>query len=77
MPQKLRTTYHSPLSNSHSWRLSRNGDSSSQQAGMVKAIELKERTLLIWSQLTREYQTIQENPPPYIVAHPSESNILE
>ncbi|MCJ1477199.1 Ubiquitin-conjugating enzyme E2 6 [Lambiella insularis] len=27
--------------------------------------------------LTREYQTIQQNPPPYIVAHPSESNILE
>lgn len=29
------------------------------------------------SQLTREYQTIQQNPPPYIIAHPSESNILE
>lgn len=29
------------------------------------------------SQLTREYQTIQANPPPYIIAHPSESNILE
>jgi hypothetical protein len=28
-------------------------------------------------QLTREYQTISENPPPYITAHPSESNILE
>ncbi|KAL9635903.1 MAG: hypothetical protein Q9164_003170 [Protoblastenia rupestris] len=27
--------------------------------------------------LTREYQTIQANPPPFIVAHPSESNILE
>jgi ubiquitin-conjugating enzyme E2 J2 len=27
--------------------------------------------------LTREYQTIQANPPPYIVAHPSEANILE
>ncbi|KAH6678716.1 ubiquitin-conjugating enzyme [Halenospora varia] len=27
--------------------------------------------------LTREYQTISKNPPPYIVAHPSESNILE
>jgi len=27
--------------------------------------------------LTREYQNIQQNPPPYIVAHPSESNILE
>ncbi|KAI9744092.1 MAG: Ubiquitin-conjugating enzyme E2 6 [Claussenomyces sp. TS43310] len=27
--------------------------------------------------LTREYKTISENPPPYIVAHPSESNILE
>ncbi|OHE99666.1 ubiquitin-conjugating enzyme [Colletotrichum orchidophilum] len=28
-------------------------------------------------QLTREYKTIAENPPPYIEAHPSESNILE
>jgi len=27
--------------------------------------------------LTREYKTISENPPPYIAAHPSESNILE
>lgn len=27
--------------------------------------------------LTREYQTIQANPPPYIIAHPSETNILE
>lgn len=27
--------------------------------------------------LTKEYQLIQKNPPPYIVAHPSESNILE
>lgn len=27
--------------------------------------------------LTREYQIISQNPPPYIVAHPSESNILE
>ncbi|KAL7268069.1 Ubiquitin-conjugating enzyme E2 6 [Rhizina undulata] len=27
--------------------------------------------------LTREYKSIQENPPPYIQAHPSESNILE
>ncbi|KAG9241467.1 ubiquitin-conjugating enzyme [Calycina marina] len=27
--------------------------------------------------LTREYQTISKNPPPFIVAHPSESNILE
>ena len=27
--------------------------------------------------LTREYQNIQKNPPPYIVAHPSEHNILE
>lgn len=27
--------------------------------------------------LTREYKSIQENPPPYIVAHPSETNILE
>lgn len=28
-------------------------------------------------QLTREYQTITASPPPYITAHPSESNILE
>lgn len=27
--------------------------------------------------LTREYANIQKSPPPYIVAHPSESNILE
>ncbi|KAI9854133.1 MAG: Ubiquitin-conjugating enzyme E2 6 [Vezdaea acicularis] len=27
--------------------------------------------------LAREYKTISENPPPYIVAHPSENNILE
>jgi len=27
--------------------------------------------------LTREYQTISQNPPEFIVAHPSESNILE
>lgn len=27
--------------------------------------------------LTREYKTLQESPTPYIVAHPSESNILE
>lgn len=27
--------------------------------------------------LTREYQNIQKNPPEFIVAHPSESNILE
>lgn len=27
--------------------------------------------------LTREYQNIQANPPPYIVAHPNEENILE
>ncbi|KAK5130830.1 ubiquitin-conjugating enzyme E2 [Cryomyces antarcticus] len=27
--------------------------------------------------LIKEYKTISENPPPYIVAHPSESNILE
>lgn len=28
-------------------------------------------------QLTREYKSISENPPPYITAHPSEANILE
>ncbi|KAL2119993.1 hypothetical protein VTJ04DRAFT_6954 [Mycothermus thermophilus] len=27
--------------------------------------------------LTREYKAIMESPPPYITAHPSESNILE
>ncbi|KAI9673489.1 MAG: Ubiquitin-conjugating enzyme E2 6 [Caeruleum heppii] len=27
--------------------------------------------------LTREYQIIQKDPPPYIIAHPSEKNILE
>ncbi|KAH7040950.1 ubiquitin-conjugating enzyme/RWD-like protein [Microdochium trichocladiopsis] len=27
--------------------------------------------------LTREYKAITENPPPYIQAHPSDSNILE
>lgn len=27
--------------------------------------------------LTREYQIIQKNPPPFIIAHPSETNILE
>lgn len=27
--------------------------------------------------LTKEYKSISQNPPPYIVAHPSESNILE
>ncbi|KKF96948.1 Ubiquitin-conjugating enzyme E2 6 [Ceratocystis platani] len=29
------------------------------------------------TRLTREYKSIQTNPPPYIDAHPSESNILE
>ena len=27
--------------------------------------------------LTKEYQTISKSPPPYIIAHPSEKNILE
>ncbi|KAK3942615.1 ubiquitin-conjugating enzyme E2 6 [Diplogelasinospora grovesii] len=27
--------------------------------------------------LTREFKSISENPPPYITAHPSDSNILE
>ncbi|KAH7375516.1 ubiquitin-conjugating enzyme [Plectosphaerella cucumerina] len=27
--------------------------------------------------LTREYKSISQNPPPYIEAHPSDSNILE
>ncbi|KAL1953593.1 hypothetical protein VTO42DRAFT_2574 [Malbranchea cinnamomea] len=34
-------------------------------------------TKAAYKRLTREYQNIQKNPPPYIVAHPSESNILE
>ncbi|PYH28495.1 uncharacterized protein BO87DRAFT_381299 [Aspergillus neoniger CBS 115656] len=34
-------------------------------------------TKAAFKRLTREYQNIQKNPPPYIVAHPSESNILE
>ncbi|KAH8732339.1 ubiquitin-conjugating enzyme/RWD-like protein [Phaeosphaeriaceae sp. PMI808] len=29
------------------------------------------------NRLTKEYKTIYKSPPPYIVAHPSESNILE
>ena len=29
------------------------------------------------TRLNREYLNIQKNPPPYIVAHPSEANILE
>ncbi|PKS12349.1 hypothetical protein jhhlp_001649 [Lomentospora prolificans] len=29
------------------------------------------------TRLTREYKAISQNPPPYITAHPSESNILE
>lgn len=33
--------------------------------------------LTVYIQLTREYQNIQKNPPPFIVAHPSETNILE
>ncbi|RKF80052.1 Ubiquitin-conjugating enzyme E2 6 [Golovinomyces cichoracearum] len=28
-------------------------------------------------QLTREYKSISQSPPPYITAHPSETNILE
>ena len=31
----------------------------------------------ILTQLTREFKTISETPPPYITAHPSDSNILE
>jgi ubiquitin-conjugating enzyme E2 J2 len=34
-------------------------------------------TLGAMKRLTREYKTLQESPTPYIVAHPSESNILE
>ncbi|KAL2063160.1 hypothetical protein VTL71DRAFT_6232 [Oculimacula yallundae] len=29
------------------------------------------------NRLTREYKSISANPPPFIVAHPSEANILE
>lgn len=35
------------------------------------------RQPLTFCQLTREYKAITENPPPYITAHPSETNILE
>lgn len=28
-------------------------------------------------QLVREYAALQKNPTPYIIAHPSEANILE
>ena len=38
---------------------------------------LRRQRKLTAAQLTREYRTISENPPPYITAHPSESNILE
>ncbi|KAL4994805.1 cytochrome c/c1 heme lyase-domain-containing protein [Aspergillus recurvatus] len=34
-------------------------------------------TKAAYKRLTREYQNIQKNPPPFIIAHPSESNILE
>ncbi|KAI5307379.1 Yip1 member 7 [Ascosphaera pollenicola] len=34
-------------------------------------------TKAAYKRLTREYQNIQKSPPPYIEAHPSESNILE
>ncbi|KAE8148836.1 cytochrome c/c1 heme lyase-domain-containing protein [Aspergillus avenaceus] len=34
-------------------------------------------TKAAFKRLTREYQNIQKTPPPYITAHPSESNILE
>jgi len=30
-----------------------------------------------YKRLAKEYKNIQESPPPYITAHPSESNILE
>lgn len=33
--------------------------------------------MLTGLQLTREYANLQKSPPPYITAHPSESNILE
>lgn len=34
-------------------------------------------TVLTMLQLVREYKELQKNPTPYIIAHPSESNILE
>lgn len=34
-------------------------------------------TLAATKRLTKEYKTISANPPEFIVAHPSESNILE
>ena len=41
------------------------------------SLALRRPSVLTIFQLTREYQNIQQNPPPYIIAHPSESNILE
>ena len=73
------TSSHLPFLNCMVKHLSiSHGDKSRQQAG-------ESNCGLIWNcgtdavcrQLTREYQSIQANPPPYIVAHPSESNILE
>jgi ubiquitin-conjugating enzyme E2 J2 len=34
-------------------------------------------SLAATKRLTKEYRNIQENPPPFVTAHPSESNILE
>lgn len=41
------------------------------------ATNVKPLTLTFSLQLTREYQNIQKTPPPFITAHPSETNILE
>lgn len=52
------------------------GESSGEQAGTCLYVAKNGRNTNK-KQLTREYKTISENPPPYIIAHPSESNILE
>lgn len=44
---------------------------------MIMRSQVRPFPFLTCVQLTREYQNIQKNPPPFIVAHPSESNILE
>lgn len=56
------------------------GQQSSSEAGMSDRPWIgacAQRSNSGVSQLTREYKAISENPPPYIQAHPSDSNILE
>lgn len=48
-----------------------------QTSVYVLTVIFKQMGLADLIQLTREYKAISENPPPYITAHPSESNILE